>query len=87
LGHAFVAKGPDGRHQEARGKLLAKGKTVDFKELLKLEPERHHEHPERFERPLEAVARSGKSVPRAVHVVIGMRHDRREESASLVCGG
>ena len=37
VGHALAA-GADGRHQEAREKLQAKGKPVDFKELLRMDP-------------------------------------------------
>ena len=39
-------------------KLRAKGKTVDFKQLLRLGAgQRDHEHQKRFKRPLDAVAR------------------------------
>lgn len=38
MGNALVIKGADGRHQETSRKLQAKGKAVDFKELLRIEP-------------------------------------------------
>jgi hypothetical protein len=48
LGHAVIVEGADGRHEEAGRKLQAKGKTVDFKELLRMEPD-GHQHPQREE--------------------------------------
>jgi putative SOS response-associated peptidase YedK len=38
-GYAHVASRTDGSHEEAGRKLQAKGATVDFKELLRLEPD------------------------------------------------
>src|ERR1700731_2512874 len=69
-------------------KLQAKGKTVDFKELLRMEPDGwYDEHQECQQHPLEAMARTGGPLPGAVHVVFRVRHDRRQESAGLVRSG
>jgi putative SOS response-associated peptidase YedK len=39
LGNAFVVEGLDGRTKKRAEKLAAKGKAVDFKELLRMEPD------------------------------------------------
>lgn len=67
-------------------KLQAKGKTVDFKELLRIEPDGGTtKYPQHQQRPLEAVARTGQSLPCAAHIVFRVRHDRRQEGAGVVC--
>jgi len=48
---------------------------------------RYHQHPQRLERPLEAMAGSGQPLSGAVHVVFRIRHDRRQEGAGLVRSG
>ena len=69
-------------------KLEAKGKPVDFKELLRMEPDGGTTNIRNVEqRALEAVAGTGPSLPGAVHVVFGIRHDRRQEGAGLVRAG
>jgi putative SOS response-associated peptidase YedK len=51
-------------------KLQAKGKTVDFKELLRMEPRRRHdEHPQREEQALDAMAWPRASLPGAVQLI------------------
>jgi putative SOS response-associated peptidase YedK len=39
VGHAVVIQGPDGRHRKRAAKLEVKGKQVDFKGLLRMEPD------------------------------------------------
>jgi hypothetical protein len=39
VGNAIVVKGADGCHQEAGRKAVVQGKNVDFKELLRIEPD------------------------------------------------
>ena len=39
MGHAVVVQGADGCHRQARGKAGGQGKKIDFKELLRMEPD------------------------------------------------
>ena len=51
-------------------KLQAKGKQVDFKELLRMEPDcRHDQHPQREEQALDALARRQEPLRGAVQLV------------------
>jgi|ERR1700730_7835965 hypothetical protein len=62
-------------------KLEAKGKTVDFKELLRLEPDSGTTN---IRNVVEALARAGSPMPGAVQLIFRVRHDRRQEDASVV---
>jgi hypothetical protein len=68
-------------------KLEAKGKPVDFKELLRMEPDRHHQHPKRGQHALEAMARDRAPLPGPLHVVQRVRHDRWQEGSGMVRSG
>lgn len=58
-------------------KLQAKGKTVDFKELLRMEPDSGiYQHPQREEQTLDAVAGSGAPLRGALQLVQRVQQGR-----------
>jgi putative SOS response-associated peptidase YedK len=58
-------------------KLQAKGKTVDFKELLRMEPrQRHDQHPQREEQTLDALARRREPLRGAIQFVQRVQQSR-----------